>query len=224
MRERKKGIFITIEGIEGCGKSTQVRILKNYLEKKGLDVLLTREPGGTEIGNQIRKVLLDKRNKKIVPYSELFLYAASRVQHVEEVILPALQEGKAVVCDRFSDATTAYQGYGRGLNRNMVSVINSFSTKGLIPDLTIILDLPQEIGLKRARARNREKGLSMKEGRFEEESLLFHKKVRQGYLRIKKSDPKRVKVINAGHDIKKVNSQISKEVDKLLQKGITHGY
>ena len=224
MRERKKGIFITIEGIEGCGKSTQVRILKNYLEKKGLDVLLTREPGGTEIGNQIRKVLLDKRNKKIVPCSELFLYAASRVQHVEEVILPALQEGKAVVCDRFSDATTAYQRYGRGLNRNMVSVINSFSTKGLIPDLTIILDLPQEIGLKRARARNREKGLSMKEGRFEEESLLFHKKVRQGYLRIKKSDPKRVKVINAGHDIKKVNSQISKEVDKLLQKGITHGY
>jgi len=224
MRERKKGIFITIEGIEGCGKSTQVRILKNYLEKKGLDVLLTREPGGTEIGNQIRKVLLDKRNKKIVPCSELFLYAASRVQHVEEVILPALQEGKTVVCDRFSDATTAYQGYGRGLNRNIVSVINRFSTKGLIPDLTIILDLPQEIGLKRARTRNREKGLSMKEGRFEEESLLFHKKVRQGYLRIRKSEPKRVKVINAGHDIKKVNSQISKEVDKLLQKGITHGY
>ena len=223
MRERKKGIFITIEGIEGCGKSTQVRILKNYLQKKGLDVLLTREPGGTEIGNQIRKVLLDKRNKMIVPYSELFLYAASRVQHVEEVILPALQEGKAVICDRFSDATTAYQGYGRGLNRNMVSVINGFSTKGLSPDLTIILDLPQEIGLKRARARNKEKGLSMKEGRFEEENLLFHKKVRQGYLRISKSDPKRVKVINAGYDIKKVNSQISKEVDKLLQKGITHG-
>ena len=223
MRGVKKGIFITIEGIEGCGKSTQSRILKKYLEKKGMDVLLTREPGGTKIGNQIRKVLLDKRNKKIVSCAELFLYAASRVQHVEEVILPGLREGKAVVCDRFSDATTAYQGYGRGLNREVVSVINNFSTKGLIPDLTIVLDLPQKIGLKRARTRNREKGLSKKEGRFEEESLLFHKRVRQGYLRIWKSDPKRVKVIDANQDIKKVNSQICEEVDKLIQKGIKYG-
>ena len=218
MRRARNGIFVTIEGIEGCGKSTQARMLKRHLEKKGMNVLLTKEPGGTKIGNQIRKILLDKRNKKIVPYTELFLYAASRAQHVEEVIIPSLAEDKIVVCDRFSDATTAYQGYGRGLSKQMVSNINSLSTNRLVPDLTIILDLPEKVGLKRAKNRNKKMGISQGEGRMEEESLSFHRRVRKGYLRIWKDNPQRVKIIDACKGIKEINEKICDEVDRLIKR------
>ena len=216
--KKEKGIFITIEGIEGCGKSTQAKMLGKYLGKKGLDVILTREPGGTEIGNQIRKILLDRKNKKILAVTELLLYAASRAQHVNEVIAPELAEGKIVVCDRFSDATTAYQGYGRGLDKKMISVLDKFSTGGLVPDLTIILDLPEKVGLERAKRRNREMGISRGEGRIEEEGLVFHRKVRRGYLKIAKDDQKRVKVINALRSMEEINAEICKEADKLIKR------
>ncbi len=218
MRRMKKGIFITVEGIEGCGKSTQAKILRRYLEKKGFEVILTREPGGTEIGNQIRRILLDRKNKKIIPVAELLLYAASRAQHVNEVISPGIAEGKIVICDRFSDATTAYQGYGRGLDRKLIFLLDKISTGGLVPDLTIVLDLPEEIGLERAKKRNREMGISEGEGRIEEESLTFHRKVRKGYLKIASSNKKRVRVINSLSNINEINAEICKEADKLIKR------
>ena len=218
MRRMKRGIFITIEGIEGCGKSTQAKMLRRYLGKKGFDVILTREPGGTEIGNQIRSILLDRKNKKIVPVAELLLYAASRAQHVNEVIFPGISGGKIVVCDRFSDATTAYQGYGRGLDRKTIFLLDKISTARLVPDLTIVLDLPEEIGLERAKKRNREMGISGGEGRIEEEGLTFHRKIRKGYLKIASNNQKRVKVINALNGINQINAEICKEADKLIKR------
>ena len=218
MRRMKRGIFITIEGIEGCGKSTQAKMLRGYLGKKGFDVILTREPGGTEIGNQIRRILLDRKNKKIVPVAELLLYAASRAQHVNEVIFPGIARGKIVVCDRFSDATTAYQGYGRELDRKMIFLLDKISTARLVPDLTIVLDLPEEIGLERAKKRNREMGISGGEGRIEEEGLPFHRKIRKGYLKIASNNQKRVKVINALSGINEINADICKEADKLIKR------
>lgn len=218
MRRTKKGIFITIEGIEGCGKSTQTKMLRQYLGEKGFDVILTREPGGTEIGNQIRKILLDRKNKKIVSVTELLLYAASRAQHVNEVIFPEIAGGKIVVCDRFSDATAAYQGYGRGLDKKMIFLLDKFSTGRLVPDLTIVLDLPEKVGLERAKKRNREMGISSGEGRIEDESLAFHRKVRKGYLKIARDNQKRVRVINALSDIDEINAEICKEADKLIRR------
>ena len=167
MVTKKKGILITIEGIEGCGKTTQAMMIKSHLEKKNIEVVFTREPGGTKIGNQIRKILLDKRNKNIGPNTELLLYIASRSQHINEVIMPNLGQGKTVICDRFADATVAYQGYGRGLNKKTISYLNNFSTDGLTPDLTFVLDLPETIGLERAKKRNKDKGISKREGRIE---------------------------------------------------------
>ncbi|MDW7643516.1 MAG: dTMP kinase [Desulfuromonadales bacterium] len=176
-------LFITFEGIEGCGKTTQLRLLARNLAAQGVDVVTTREPGGCPIADAIRQILLDPGNQALVPRSELLLYAAARAQHVDEVIRPALQAGKTVLCDRFTDATCAYQGYGRGLDKTLIHRLNELAAAETCPDLTILLDMPAEEGLQRAQSRNTVQTLEH-EGRFEQESLTFHRRVRQGYLEL----------------------------------------
>ena len=168
-----KGIFITLEGIEGSGKTTQAGLLKDLLEASGFEVLLTREPGGSPIGEKIRHILLDTANSRMEPLAELFLYEASRTQHVEEVIKPAIAAGKAVICDRFYDASTAYQGYARGIGAETVDELNLIATGGQKPDLTIVLDLSVAEGLRR---------LGRNLDRIEGETAVFHERVRKGYL------------------------------------------
>ena len=202
-----RGTFITFEGIEGSGKSTQAGLLKTFLEGQGLEVLMTREPGGSPIGEQIRRILLDPGNHGMVPLAELLLYEASRCQHVEAVIKPALESGKLVICDRFFDASTAYQGYARGLGIKMVGELNLVATGGRKPDLTIVLDLPVEIGLKR---------LGKKLDRIEREAVAFHERVRQGYLRIAEDEPARVKVVNAAGTVDDTFSDVRNLVDRLI--------
>lgn len=174
-------LFITFEGIEGCGKTTQLGLLAQDLVAQGFDVVTTREPGGCPIADAIRQILLDPDNQSLVPRSELLLYAAARAQHVDEVIRPALLSGKTVLCDRFTDATCAYQGDGRGLDRTLIHSLNDLAAGETCPDLTILLDMPAEEGLRRAQSRNTVQTLEH-EGRFEQESLSFHRRVRQGYL------------------------------------------
>ena len=202
-----QGMFITFEGIEGSGKSTQAGLLKSFLEEQGFRVLATREPGGSPIGEQIRRILLDPGNHGMVPLAELLLYEASRCQHVEAVIKPALAEGKAVICDRFFDASTAYQGYGRGLGAKMVGELNLVATGGRKPDLTIVLDLPVDIGLRR---------LGKNLDRIEREAVEFHERVRQGYLRIAGDEPGRVKVVDAARTIDDTFAEVRDFVDRLI--------
>lgn len=186
----KKGIFITFEGTEGCGKSTQALLLADYLRGLGWEVLLTREPGGTGLGERLRGVLLGSP-EALAPVTELLLFAADRAQHVEEVIRPALEAGKAVVCDRYSDSTFAYQHFGRGLPLEAVEAVCRVATGGVVPDLTFVLDVPVEEGLARARGR----GLF---DRFEDAELAFHERVREGYLELARREPGRVRVVASG--------------------------
>lgn len=183
------GLFITLEGIEGCGKTTQAARLGDWLKASGEDILLTREPGGCAIADLIRAILLDPGNKSMVADTELLLYAAARAQHVAEVIQRGLADGKTVICDRFTEATLAYQGYGRGLDLERIHQLNQLATRGTCPDLILLLDFPAEEGLQRARLRNQHPDLA-REGRFEEESLIFHRKVRDGYLQLARSNPR----------------------------------
>ena len=178
--------FITFEGIEGSGKTTQLLLLQAYLQALGYQVAATREPGGCPISDAIRALLLNPENDNMAARTELLLYSAARAQHVDEVIRPALAEGKIVLCDRFSDATTVYQGAGRGLDLAQLETINKFATDGLVPDLTLLLDYPVEAGLQRARTRNRNDKLEA-EGRFELEALAFHQRIRHGYLELAQS-------------------------------------
>ncbi len=201
------GIFITLEGIEGSGKTTQIELLKELLTANGFEVLLTREPGGSPIGEKIRHILLDTANAAMEPLTELFLYEASRTQHVEEVIGPALKAGKAVLCDRFYDASTAYQGYARGIGAATVADLNLVATGGQKPDLTIVLDLPVNDGLKR---------LGRNLDRIEGEKATFHEKVRQGYLEIAKAEPDRVKVIDASGPPDVIFAKVKTIVENLL--------
>src|SRR3989344_6426352 len=185
-------LFITFEGIEGSGKTTQIKLLKNALQKKGYKVRVTREPGGTPISDQIRQVLLNRKNKSMVPLTELFLYEASRAQHVEEVIRPALQKKMIVISDRYSDATTVYQGEARKLSPVLVKYLNQVATRHLKPNLTLGLDCAVHHGLSRARKRSEKS----KFNRFEQEKDHFHDKIRKGYLALAKKEPRRVKVVH----------------------------
>ncbi|HZX21794.1 MAG TPA: dTMP kinase [Clostridia bacterium] len=207
-----KGIFITIEGLDGSGKSTQVSHIKSILEKKGYDVLLTREPGGTKIGEKIRQILLDKDHKEMSAAAEALLYAASRAQHVEQVIVPALKEGRAVLCDRFVDSSIAYQGKGRELGPEAVTDINKFATHGLGPDITILLDIDPEVGLNRAKA-------TKKADRLEQERLDFHRKVREGYKALAETYPDRIKVIDASKTVEEISREIEKKLSSVVGKG-----
>jgi len=217
MAANMAGLFITFEGIEGCGKTTQIRLLEDFLKLRSHDVVLTREPGGTRIGDQIRKILLSVENKGMFPVAELFLYAAARNQHVEEVIQPALKDGRIVLCDRFADATTAYQGAARRIERDFLDQVHKIATSGLKPDLTILLDLPAEAGLKRAWDRNEKEKITGKEDRFEQEACDFHERVRAGYLEIAREEPCRVKVINALEPVDSVHQRIVQEVMKIVK-------
>lgn len=206
-------MFITFEGIEGCGKSTQVGLLYDYLIEKGYSVVKTREPGGTPLGEALRRVSLEK-NLTVSPLSELLLFMTIRAQHVEQVIMPALQERKVVLCDRFVDATYAYQGYGRGIDLGIIETLNRLVTKGIRPHLTILLDCTASVGLKR---KTRDKTLD----RFEKEALSFHRKIRNAYIKLANEDPKRFFVVNGKADIMEAQATIRQKVEPLLK---SHGF
>jgi len=201
-------MFITFEGIEGSGKSTQIGLLIPVLESKGYECLATREPGATKIGEKIRAILLDANHTAILPITELLLYEADRAQHVQEVIEPALAAHRVVVSDRFFDATTVYQGYARGFDLELIRRMHHTVLGQLQPDLTIILDLPVELGLKRAWQRIRNQDAGPREDRFEKEALAFHEKVRKGYLTLANLEPERFRVIDASRDPQPVHDDI----------------
>ena len=205
-----KGYFITFEGPDGCGKTTQIELVKEYLSSKGFDIVLTREPGGTPISEKIRAILLDPDNKEESGVTEALLYAASRAQHVAEKIKPALEEGKVVLCDRFMDSSLAYQAYARGLGEDVIS-INMFAIQGCSPDLTIFLDLDPEIGQKRQVERG-------KLDRLEQEGLSFQKKVYDGYQQLIKKYPDRIKVVNADRDPDSISKDIICLIQSLLER------
>lgn len=190
-------MFITFEGIEGSGKSTALLLLAQELERRGFDVLRTREPGGCGLGRAIRPILLDARTRSLNMRAELYLFLADRAQHVAEVVRPALEAGQIVLCDRYTDSTLAYQGYGRGLDPEKLRRINEMATGGLAPDLTLLMDLPVGLGLERAGLRNQRQGTVLSEGRFDAESMDFHERVRQGYLALAEEEPQRIACINA---------------------------
>jgi dTMP kinase len=206
--------FITFEGIEGSGKTTQLLRLLEYLQGLDYQVVATREPGGCPISDSIRTLLLDPANDEMASRTELLLYSAARAQHVVEFIKPALAAGKIVLCDRFSDATTVYQGEGRGLDRKKLKEINEFAAEGLTPDLTLLLDYPAEEGLQRARERNQVGNLES-EGRFELETLTFHQRIRQGYLALATHE-ERVYIIDALGDEEVVTERINSVIDRFI--------
>lgn len=204
--------FIAFEGIEGCGKTTQVRMAGEYLAAQGVSCLATDEPGGTPLGEKIREMLLNIGPYAISPRAELLLFVAARVQHVQDVISPALAQGKWVLCDRFIDATLAYQGYGRGLDRTVIMDLHNFSSAFLTPSLTILLDMPAEEGLQRALGRIARIQGNNREDRFEREALSFHQRVRDGYLALAAEHPERYRIINAARGMAAVSADVCREL------------
>lgn len=190
-------MFVTFEGMEGSGKSTALRGVAQALAARGRAVVETQEPGGCPLGRTLRAVLLDARTQNLAERAELYLFLADRAQHVHEVVRPALQAGSVVLCDRFCDSTFAYQGHGRGLDLSMLRQLNAQATGGLMPDVTLLFDLPVEEGLARARSRNATDGKSENEGRFEAEKLAFHQRVREGFLELAAAEPDRFRIIDA---------------------------
>ncbi|WP_028307155.1 dTMP kinase [Desulfitibacter alkalitolerans] len=205
-----RGIFITMEGPDGSGKSTQAKRLFEYLRGKGYNVVLTREPGGTSVGEQIRNILLNPDNSELGFKTEVLLYAASRAQHLEEVIIPALKEGKTVISDRFVDSSIAYQGYGRSLNLPLVVEINRLVVENYMPDLTILLDLPVEVGLERIRKKQK----SM--DRLEQEAISFHEQVYHGFKKLAFNE-KRIKTVSADGSEDMIFAHIVKMVEEKLK-------
>jgi len=201
------GYFLAIEGVEGSGKSTQAERLAAWLRERRKSVVLTKEPGGTPLSDRIRAILLDPREAGMDGLTELFLYAASRRQHVVDVIRPALDRGAVVLCDRFTDATLAYQGFGRALDLDRLRDLNDWATGGLKPDLTIVFDLAEAAGLERARARNASKDLE-RESRLEGEDMSFHRRVREGYLTLATAEPDRFAVLDASGTIDDVFARL----------------
>lgn len=190
-------MFITLEGIEGCGKTTIINKLKIYLNQNGKDVIVTREPGGSYLGNDLRAILLNPNNN-INPAAELYLFLADRAQHINDIILPAIHDNKIVLCDRYMDSTIAYQGYGRGIEADVITAISQLAN--LVPDITFLLDLPVHIGLSRIKKRID----SPLEDKFDSERTEFHELVREGFLYLAKQNPKRIKVIDASKNIEDV--------------------
>ncbi|HBU68779.1 MAG TPA: dTMP kinase [Elusimicrobia bacterium] len=214
MKKNKKGFFITFEGPEGGGKSTHCELLSRYLHGCGFSVVRTREPGGTKLAEDIRQVLLNPKNS-ITPLAELMLYEASRAQHTQELIIPALNNGKTVICDRYTDATLAYQGYGRKLDIPTIKKLNSIATCGISPDLTIVLDTPVERGLALARGIKKESFEAS--DRIERENFDFHRTVRAAYLKIAKLEPKRIKVVRTAETVEDTQDKIRQIVKKALK-------
>ena len=203
-------LFIVFEGGEGCGKSTQTRALCRRLSKDGFRAVLTREPGGTRLGERVRRYLKQTGETQISPLAELFLIATARAQLVSEIIRPELEKGKTIICDRFTPSTLAYQGYGRGLDIDALRDVNSIATDGLYPDLVVLLDIPVEAGLGRKKSRERD--------RFESQSLAFHARVRRGYLDMAKADPERWLVVDGRLPRKVIERTIWGKVSVLLKR------
>ena len=208
-------MFLTIEGIEGAGKSTFIGLLEDELVKRGVNFLRTREPGGCALGRQIRPLLLDA-SQKVSGRAELFLFLADRAQHVADTIRPALERGQWVICDRYADSTIAYQGYGRGMDPEELQKLNDYATGGLWPDITFLLDLPAEVGLGRALARNGREGLTQSEGRFEAEALAFHQRIREGFLARAARWPQRFRVLDAAQTPDALVAQAMKHLEPYL--------
>ena len=206
-----RGVFITLEGIDGCGKSTQFKMLADALSNRGLEVVVTREPGGTVLGERMRAVLLSNESRNLAPAAELFLMAADRAQDVAEVIKPALEAGRVVISDRYADSTVAFQGYGRGLDLDIINDVNRLATGGLTPDITILFDLDPRQAQERLDARiTGETRFGFEPGmtRFDEEKLDFHLRVRDGYLKLASTEPERFRVLDAAQPIDQTHRQV----------------
>lgn len=204
----ERGYFISFEGVDGSGKSTQIRKLKIFLEEKGYQVVLTREPGGTDIGEKIRNIILDPTNKNMSYMTEALLYAASRAQHVEEVIRPAVEAGKIVICDRFVDSSIAYQGYGRCLGES-VDIINRYAVADCIPDITFLMKVKPKIGNDRIRGREKD--------RIEMETAEFYRRVYDGYEKLEKCFPERIIGIDASQSIEKIEEDVMKHIGTFIR-------
>jgi dTMP kinase len=211
---KHSGLFITLEGIDGTGKSTQYQMLVRHLKQRGYRVCATREPGGTRVGEQIRRILLDSSTQKLSPLAELALMYAARAQHLEEVVRPALARGEVVVSDRFNDASMAYQGYGRKLGTKAVKALDRIVCGTTQPDLTLVLDLSPTVAL--ARAHGRDLRRNSRQGRFEAEGLKFQERVRRGYLAIARQNPKRVKLVSADGPVSEVQAEIRRLVQGFI--------
>lgn len=205
-RQSQRGRFLTFEGIDGCGKTTQIELFARYLQEQGLPFLTTREPGGTPLGDRIRDLLLARQNTEMEPRTELLLMFAARAQHVAQVIRPALERGYLVLSDRFTDASLAYQGYGRGLNRRLIAQLHDVACGRLKPDLTLVIDIDPETSLQRARRRNAFSASN--EGRFEQEAQEFHRRVRRGYRALARQERRRIRLIPGEGTVNEVHNLI----------------
>jgi dTMP kinase len=220
----RSGIFLSFEGMDGSGKTTQLGMLVHRLRSEGYDVLETVEPGGTSIGSQIRRILLDPSHRNLSDRAELLLYFASRAQNIDECIRPALAAGRVVVCDRFTDSTLAYQGIARGLGVEIVQELHRFTCRELQPDLTLLLDVDRHIALERARSRN-ETAAGPAESRIDEEAGEFHDRVRAAYLSLWEADPRRIRRIDAGRPVADVAAEIWSHVETaLLAQGLLRSH
>jgi dTMP kinase len=213
-----KGTFITFEGPEGSGKSTQLQMLHSHLLKMGYDCLVTREPGGTRTGDSIRAIVLDARQRDMADRAELFLMLADRAQHTAEVILPALEKGEIVLCDRYNDSTMAYQGYGRGLDLAETRRLCAYASFGLQPDLTFLLDVDVQVGLTRSREKHRRLSGEEVTDRMEAEEIAFHERVRAGYLALAQEEPHRITVLAPSESVEEIHRKIVRIVDAALGK------
>ena len=202
----KKGLFITLEGADGCGKTTQLNLLKEYLTSKGYEIVVTREPGGKGLGEKLREILLNY-DGEVSDRCEAFLYLADRAQNIDTIIKPAINSGKIVLCDRHTDSSVAYQGYGREQNIDNINMLNELAVNGVHPDLTIVFDIDTEISMARVGA---------EKDRLESAGIEFHKRVRNGYLEIAKKNPQRIKVVDASQTIEDVQRDVIKIVEEVL--------
>ncbi len=209
-------MFISFEGMEGAGKTSVIKAAEDYLQSRAIDCIITREPGSTNIGKKIRALLLDPYNKDMDFKTELLLYMADRARHIEKIIKPALKSGKIVLCDRYFDATLAYQGYGRGLDKDLLVRLHSLVFDNFMPDITILLDLSPETGLLRAWKDINSGERDEKETRFEKEKIDFHKRVRKGYLELAKKEPERFRIIDAGKSFPEVRNEVMEILNKVL--------
>lgn len=203
---KQKGLFITFEGGDGCGKSTQLELVKKYLEEKGLETLTTREPGSVGLGQKLREVLLHY-DGDVASRAEAFLFLADRAQHIEKIVKPAIAKGIIVLCDRHTDSSVAYQGYGRGEDIEQINMLNNLATQGIKPDLTLLFDVSTEVAQTR---------VGNEKDRMESAGIEFHKKVRQGYLEIAKQEPQRIKVIDSNLTIEEVFEQVKKIIKEKI--------